>query len=95
MPGQIGQLADASHGPATAPWERPSRGAHALGPIAADLTLGGSRRYRPPSGLCVHSRRGRTGPARGGTILLGMTGTILPIMSGLRSPPIEAIGARE
>jgi putative ABC transport system permease protein len=31
----------------------------------------------------------------GGTILLGMTGTILPIMSGLRSPPIEAIGARE
>lgn len=31
----------------------------------------------------------------GGTILLGMTGTILPIMSGLRTPPIEAIGAHE
>ena len=31
----------------------------------------------------------------GGTIVLGMTGTILPIMSGLRTPPIEAIGTHE
>jgi len=31
----------------------------------------------------------------GGTILLGMTGTILPIMSGLRTPPIEALEAHE
>jgi putative ABC transport system permease protein len=31
----------------------------------------------------------------GGTILLGMAGTLLPILRGLRTPPIEAIGAHE
>jgi putative ABC transport system permease protein len=31
----------------------------------------------------------------GGTILLGMTGTLLPILRTLRIPPIEAIGLHE
>jgi putative ABC transport system permease protein len=31
----------------------------------------------------------------GGTILLGMTGTILPILAVLRIKPIEAIGLNE
>ena len=49
-------------------------------------TTGSATPYVPPGGWLA---------VIGGTILLGMTGTILPIMSGLRTPPIEAIGAHE
>ena len=31
----------------------------------------------------------------GGTILLGMAGTLLPILRELRTPPIEAIGLHQ
>ena len=37
----------------------------------------------------------RSTATSGGTILLGMAGTLLPILRELQTPPIEAIGLHE
>ena len=49
-------------------------------------TTGGAAPYIPAGGWLA---------VIGGPVLLGMTGTILPITSELRIPPIKAIGPQE
>ena len=49
-------------------------------------TTGTATLYIPPGGWLA---------VIGGTILLGMAGTLLPILRVLRVPPIEAIGHQE
>jgi putative ABC transport system permease protein len=65
-----------------------------VGGVIAALTLvpmvngttGSATPYIPPGGWLA---------VIGGTILLGMAGTLLPILRALQTPPIEAIGLHE
>jgi putative ABC transport system permease protein len=49
-------------------------------------TTGSATPYIPPGGWLA---------VIGGTILLGMAGTLLPILRVLRIPPLEAVGTQE